>query len=540
LTAILLFSCSPGAEVPTQESNQAKLVIGIVIDQRRDDYLTRYWDDYSDRGFKRLISTGFSSNDHQYSYAPTYTGPGHATVYSGTTPEVHGIIANDWYDRVGESLVYCVKDTLVQSIGTNDVGGQMSPHRFLSTSLCDQLELATNSRSKTIAISLKDRGAVLPAGHSGDGAYWFIGGDEGKWVSSSWYMSSLPKWVDNFNASGVMDNLMDRTWELLLNDSVYDESYPDNNPFEGKYVGKDSPTFPYELRELAEQNGNYSMLKVTPMGNTMVVDFAKAAILAEEMGTDNHPDLLSVSLSSTDYVGHKYGPMALETQDTYLRLDQKIADFLEFVDQYVGLDNTLIFLTADHGGAHVPNLLKDRKIPVDYWQPGNLEDDVRAMLSEKYGTGEWLLQFFEDRFYLNRPLIHEKGLDLAKMQHEIADFSLLYPGVASAYTARTMSTTQFTEGLARNMQRGFHQKISGDVMLLLKPGWMKWGSTGTTHESGYIYDTHVPMVFSGWGVSHGETHDQTNTRDIAPTVAAILKIQPPIGCTGRVISDALK
>ncbi|NNE55232.1 MAG: alkaline phosphatase family protein, partial [Flavobacteriales bacterium] len=272
-----LLQVSEEDEAPEIENSRPKLVIGIVVDQMRYDYLTRYWEDYSEDGFKRLM-TGFVAHDHHFSYAPTYTGPGHASVYTGTTPSVHGIISNDWFNGLQDSSVYCTEDLTVKGVGTESAAGQMSPRRMLASTMCDELKLFSNGRSKTIGVSLKDRGAILPAGHSANGAYWFVGGEEGQWVTSTFYGDALPDWVKAFNLRNMGKEMLKEGWKRFKEEAVYDESLADNNPYEKAFVGGERPTFPYDLQALALQNGNFDILKATPHGNKLTVEFARAAI----------------------------------------------------------------------------------------------------------------------------------------------------------------------------------------------------------------------------------------------------------------------
>ncbi|MDD3356889.1 MAG: alkaline phosphatase family protein, partial [Dysgonamonadaceae bacterium] len=351
LLIIGLLNFSGFSQTPQKE--KAKLVVGIVVDQMRNDYIDRFWDRYSEDGFKRLVNEGYRFKNGHFNYVPTYTGPGHASIFSGTSPMNHGIIGNNWFDKTTGESVYCAGDPEIESVGTTDEAGKMSPHRMIVTSIADENRLATQMRGKTIGIALKDRGAILPAGHTANAAYWFHGKDEGRWISSSFYMNALPNWVVTFNNSGKAASYF-KTWDTLYPIETYVESGSDQNNFEGGFKGKESATFPYDLQKLKADNGNFELLKAVAYGNDLTTDFAMAAINGEKLGQGTDTDFLTLSYSSTDYVGHNFGVNSKEIQDTYLRLDKNIADFLRFLDEKVGKDQYIVFLTADHAGVEVP------------------------------------------------------------------------------------------------------------------------------------------------------------------------------------------
>lgn len=525
-------------EETSTTSETPKLVVGIVIDQMRYDYIYRYWDDYSEGGFKQLIEKGFFYENHHFDYAPTYTGPGHASIYTGTTPEMHGIIANDWWDKNADTLVYCVSDNKFLGVGTTSNAGKMSPHRLLTTTITDQLKLATNNRSKTIGISLKDRGAILPAGHLANAAYWLV---EENWVTSTRYMNQLPSWVTTYNNEKWPDKFLEQGWSLTYPLEKYDESQPDNNPFESAYKGGIKPTFPYDLKTLAPENYGYGILKGTPLGNQLSLDFAKRAIINEKMGQGKFTDFLALSFSATDYVGHKFGTQAIETQDAYLQLDLQIADLLQFLDQQVGKDKYLIFLTADHGAVHAPSFMQKKQVPVKYWQPGNMVDDIKEDLNNKYGQARWIKNYSNDQFFLNLGAIDSAKIDLHEIEDYIASRAILAEGVQKVVTGYTLQNTEFTKGTLDKIQNGYNQQRSGEVIVIIKPGWLQYGTrTGTSHGRPYAYDTHVPLIFYGRNIPSGRSFNESNARDIAPTLAAILRIQMPNGCTGKPLVEVLK
>lgn len=531
-------------EEPLDLGARPALVVGITVDQMRADYLYRYWNDFGEGGFKRLVAGGFVCGDHHFGYAPTYTGPGHASIFTGTTPAFHGIIANDWYDRQAGGSVYCASDTSVRAVGAaspDQPAGQMSPHRLQVSTLGDELKLATGGRAKVIGMSIKDRGAILPAGHSADGAFWFHGKDEGVFISSTYYYEELPDWAQRFNRKSPRDAYMKAGWDRLLDASAYDESQPDNNPYESPFRGATRPVFPYDFRELAEANSQYDLLKASPAGNALLVDFAEAAIEGEALGADEVTDLLAISFSSTDYVGHQFGLHAQETQDVYLRLDRELARLFDALDKQVGAGKWTCWLSADHAGATVPSLGQSVGLPVDYWKPGNMMEAAEAACVAAYGEGPWILNYSNDQFFLDRARIQAAGLDVTEVARLVQGVAMedadVYRAVVTADLAQIGTTD---DPVISRLQWGSHPKLTGEVIVVPKPGWINYGRTGTTHGSPFAYDTHAPCIFYGWGVKPGVTYERTHTRDIAPTVSALIHSPLPNAATGHVIDDLLK
>lgn len=525
-------------------SAQPRLMVGITVDQMRMDYLYRYWDHFLDDGFKRLVRGGMLCADHHFGYAPTYTGPGHASIFTGTTPRFHGIIGNNWFERSSKTSVYCTSDSSARIIGVPEGSGivsNMSPHRMHASTIGDEMKLASGMRAKVIGVSLKDRGAILPAGHSGDAAYWFYGKDQGIFVSSTHYMDELPKWVKKWNEKSFSSRYLKTRWAPSLSDEAYDKQWPDNNPFEGNFIGSERPTMPYNLNDLAPSNGGFDILKSTPRGNTLMTDFVIQAILKEGLGEDTITDLLAVSYSATDYIGHQFGSHAKETMDAYIKLDHDLARLFKNLDNLVGEKQWTCWLTADHGGATVPSLAASEGLPTEYWKPGNLIDAVNADLLARYGEGNWVLRYDNDQFYLNRPLIRENNLDLMEVQNRVQSLCLEEPGVLMAPT-----TSQLESGgggmddIAERLHYGLHSAASGDVIVVPLPGWINYGLTGTTHGSPFAYDTHVPCIFYGWGVQVGVTYERTYIRDIVPTIAALIHCPLPNACTGRPITSVIR
>lgn len=520
------------------EAEAPKLVVGIVVDQMRYDYLTRFWNHYGEGGFKRLVGQGFNCKNHHFNYAPTSTGPGHASVYTGTTPATHGVIGNNWYDKVLDETVYCASDDNYSSVGTTSDAGQMSPHRMMTTTITDQLRLHTQMRGKTIAIALKDRGAVLPGGHMANAAYWFEGMESGHWISSSYYMDELPAWVKAFNASDAVAAYK-KPWATLKPIVEYTESGPDNTKYEGLIDGETTPIFPHDLPNYWEDNGKFGLLRITPFGNSITADFAMAALENEDLGQDGHTDFLAVSFSSTDYVGHFYGVNSKEIQDTYLRLDQDLARLLAALDEKVGTGAYTVFLTADHGAVHVPAFLKDQKIPAGYMNNIANKERFTQFLKYRYGTTDLVKNMSNNQVFLDHKVVNNLDMDLKEVQEEIAMELLGYDDIDKVFTAHQMWQNEYVEGIPYILQNGWHQKRSGDVLFVQKPGFASYGGTGSTHGSPMVYDTHVPLIFYGNGIKKGETAVRTEIPDIAPTLSVLLGTAFPNGTTGKPITEVL-
>ena len=534
--SVILYSFQSKKSTP----KKPKLVVGIVIDQMRYDYLTRFADRYSEKGFKRLLNDGFSLENAHYNLIPTYTAVGHASIYTGTTPSEHAIISNNWYDKFAKKTIYCVDDANYKTIGNESDEGKKSPYRMLTTTITDQLHLAQNMYGKTIGIAIKDRSSILPAGHTANAAYWFSGGNFGQWISSSFYMEELPSWVRKFNASKKADEYLSIPWETLYDLSTYTQSIADNNEFEALYNGEQTPIFPHNIPALRKSNGNYSLIKAIPAGNSITADFAKAAIIGENLGKSEHTDFLTISFSSTDYVGHQYGPASVEIEDSYLRLDKDLADLFQTLDTEVGEGNYTLFLTADHAAVHVPAYLQSLRIPAHYFNGTAFKKHLTTITQKSFNSSSLIENVSNYQVFLNKRVLDSLGLDQHTVAQKIADEAISFDGIYKAVTAKTLQTTHFSEGILNSLQNGYNQKFSGDVMLLPYPATLSYGRKGTSHGSGYSYDTHVPILFYGNGIQQGSSSKRYEIVDIAPTIANLLQIEAPNSTAGKVISEVLE
>ncbi|TCC99070.1 alkaline phosphatase PafA [Pedobacter psychroterrae] len=514
--------------------NRPKLIVGLVVDQMRWDYLYRYYSRYSNGGFKRLINEGFSAENTFIPYTPTYTACGHASIYTGSVPAINGIIGNDWYDPQSKRGVYCAEDTSVTTVGSNTKAGLMSPKNMLTTTITDELRLATNFKSKVIGISLKDRGSILPAGHSANAAYWYDG-QTGDWITSSYYMKKLPAWLEDYNKIKLANKFFDKNWNTLYPIETYTQSTADNVRYEGKARGEETPTFPHPLKLYAGKN--YEMIKSTPYGNTITLDFAKLAILSEDLGQGSATDFLAVSCSATDYVGHQYGPNSIEIEDTYLRLDKDLEEFFNYLDTKVGKGNYLFFLSADHGVAHAPTFMEDNKLPGGLYSDSKVIKTLNTLIEEKYNVKKAIVTSKNSQFYFDHDAVKAANADFTAIKNLAIETLKKEDEVFDAVDLNNLANETIPEQIKKAITYGYNAKRSGDIYYLLKSNYFDGGKTGTTHGSWNPYDAHIPCVFMGWNVKPGKTNKTYYMTDIAATLAAMLHIQMPSGCVGAPITE---
>ena len=522
----------------TATANGPRLVVGIVVDQMRYDYLYRYYDKFGKGGFKRLMDEGFNCRNNHYHYAATYTGPGHAAVYTGSAPALNGIVGNDFYDRNLGRMLYCTEDTTVSTVGNTGSAGKMSPQNLLVTTIGDQLKLATDGHAKVIGIALKDRGAILPAGHAADAAYWFDSKD-GNWISSTFYQKDLPQWAKEFNAKKRPDQFLSQKWEPALPMTQYTASTQDDMPFENSMPGETKPVFPHEFATQAG-GAKYEILRTSPYGDELTKEFALAAIKGEQLGKHPYTDLLAVSFSSPDYVGHAFGTHAVETEDEYIRLDRQLAELFAQLDATVGVKNYVVFLTADHGAADAPGLSQLYKIPAQVKPSGEVTDAIKTVLTKAYGPGQFLLGYYNQEIYLDNALLAEKKIPMEEAYALIRATLLKQKGIINVVNFHNLAGSAIPELQMTQLRNVYHPNRSGDFYVVLQAGWFEGRNKGTTHGTTYAYDTHVPLLFYGWGVSPGQTFRRTHIADIAPTLAAKLGILEPSGSIGAVIEEVVR
>ncbi|PIB27134.1 hypothetical protein BFP77_13965 [Maribacter sp. 4U21] len=520
-----------------QEKNRPKLVVGIVVDQMRADYLHRFSGNFGPDGFNRLLEDGFVVKNMHYNYLPTATGPGHASIFTGTTPINHGIVANDWYSRQDKKIVYCTLDDKEVLVDGESKTHQFSmysrsPRNLLSTTITDELKLSSNGRSKIIGISLKDRGSILPAGHMADFALWF-NTHTGNFITSSYYSKSLPTWLKNFNKRKIADSILNLTWEAKFKLSKYQNSGTDNQAGEKTFIGKEGNSFPYNLRKLRKDNGNFGLIPQIPFGNTLLTKLAINVITNEHMGIGKETDFLTISYSSTDYVGHNFGIRSKELEDTYVRLDAEIETLLSFLDSKIGENNYLLFLTADHGASDNPNFLKKSRLSGESLKLANIKEELNRNLSKKFGYEEWVIYLDKTQVYLkyadgNRLSICEEAIKILKDTE----------GIKQVYLPSTDQNRHF--GVDSFFKKSFNIKRSGDILFHLEEGWMPERKYGTTHGTAYNSDTHVPMIWYGKNIRQGRTYKKYSIDQIASTLSFLLNIPLPSSANKEPIIEVLK
>ncbi len=538
LFLVLLISTTGLSQSKKEKANNPKLIVGIVVDQMRNDYIYRYWDRFGNGGFKRLIEQGYYYRNMHYNYQPTYTGPGHASIYTGTTPSKHGIIGNDWFLKSTKKTTYCAFDSTVKPVGTKNKTGMMSPVNLLSTTLGDELKLS-NLKSKVIAVALKDRSAIFPAGHTADAAYW-MDASSGEFITSSWYMNELPRWLMNFNDERWPKKYLEKWWSPLYPIETYTASLTDQNAFETSPNKKDFPVFPYEYTKFIEKS-DFSIIKSTPYGNSITKDIALQCVLKENLGKDEHTDLLCISFSSTDYIGHSFGPRSVEMEDCYLRLDNDLTELLNRLDKEVGKDNYWVFLTADHGASDVPNYLIDKKIPAGYLREKEVLKACRNYCYKNFSDSLLISTVMNEQLYVNENRIKALRLNLDDFEEQLSRYLLSLNGIAEAYPSKVLKYGSFHKSDTRNyLQNGYNFNLSGNVCYTLKPGWLDYGNYGTSHGSGYDYDTHVPFVLYGNGIPSGENMHWVTIPQIAPTICELLRINRPNCSSGDLLPSLFK
>ena len=530
---LLIFSIAISSlQINAQNTEQPKLVIGIVVDQMRWDYLYRYQEKYTSNGLNRLLDKGYVCQNTQIPYVPTYTAPGHTCIYTGSVPAITGIVANNWYDKKIDKVIYCTDDNSVKTVGDSTIAGFMSPKNLLVTTITDELRLATNFQSKTIGIAIEDRGAILPAGHAANGAYWYSG-TSGKWITSTYYRNDLPIWVQDENKKVEQDKMMQKSWQTIMEIEKYHESTEDKVSWETPYKGETDPVFTHQLE--AELMKSPDLLRALPYGNTMTLDMAKAAIAGEGLGADDITDFLTVSLSSTDYIGHQFGTNSVEIEDTYLRLDKDLAGFFSYLDATVGKGKYVLFITADHGAAHNATFLQTHHIPSGNEISDTMSKKINEFVAQKFGDKELIAGIINQQIYFDEKLLND---DIAKtnlLTQSLIQYIKTLPGVADVIELKNIASSTIVSDFKTDLTNGYNAQRSGNLYIVLQPGWMDDFTKGTTHGSFYRYDTHIPLIWYGAGIKQGVDYSQIYMTDISATIASLLHIQEPNGCIGKPI-----
>ncbi|WP_337872048.1 alkaline phosphatase family protein [Ignavibacterium sp.] len=514
------------------QSQRPKLVVGIVVDQMRFTDLYRYYDFYSTNGFKKLLSEGSNFTYAHYNYELTSTGPGHASIYTGTTPFFHGIIGNDFYDKRNNRMLNCVQDDNSNGVGTTNSNGKKSPVNLLSSTITDELKLFTNKKSKVFSVSIKDRGAIIPAGHMADGAFWYDN-KIGKYVTSDYYMNQLTSWVKNYNDKNFVENFLSSDWNLLLNKSFYEINSPDESSYEKDLFKEGKTSFPHSFNNLTNQE-KYNAFQFTPFANQTVLELAIEAVKNENLGADEITDFLAISFSTSDLMAHELGNYSYELMDIYLRIDKNISELLTFLDNYVGKGNYILFLTSDHAGIETPAYLKDNKMPVGGIETDRVRDSIKAFAKRNFKSEEIIENFSNRQIFLNYNFIRKANLDLSGVQNEFAQYLReTFYEIQSVFTRDNLETQIASRTSNNTILNGWNPSRSGDIAFNLLPGYLNnFIEKGTTHGSGYNYDTHIPLIFYGWNIPAQTVNKPVYVVDIAATLASLMMINEPNACIG--------
>jgi predicted AlkP superfamily pyrophosphatase or phosphodiesterase len=515
-----------------------KLVVGIVIDQMRWDYLYRYYSKYSEGGFKRLLNEGFACENTYINYLPSYTAVGHACIFTGSVPSIDGITGNNWVEQLTGVRVYCTDDSTVQSVGTTaSPDGKMSPRKLLVTTITDELRMATNYQSRVVGVSLKDRASILPAGHTANAAFW-LDDESGNFISSTYYMKKLPEAVEKYNKDKNIERLISNDWNTLYPIQTYLESDSDNKNYEGRIPGETTQVFPHTLKaDYAKDHGSF---RVSPFGNSLTLDFAKNIVDAYQLGQGAATDFLTINCASTDYVGHAFGPNSIEEEDVFLRLDLDLASFFSMLDSKIGKGQYLVFLTADHGVANAEGYSLANRIPTDYFTSGNLLANLNEIISRQFGIPQCVRSGENYQINFDLAKIAAAHADFDGIKKLTVDYLKQQPGVSYAVDMDKILDASVPEPIRTMIINGYNFKRSGQVQVIFQPGWLESSMrTGTTHGTWNPYDTHIPLIFMGWNIHPGASGRLIHMTDITPTLATLLHIQTPNGNIGMPITEIL-
>ncbi len=521
-----------------------KLVIGIVVEQLRYDHLEQYRNRLAENGIRLLLNEGTYYQNASYEYMLTQSAPGHATISTGAEPSVHGITSDSWYVSLRNELIYSTADNSEGSVGGSFESGLRSPVNLLASTFSDELKMATNGQARVFSVGMKDNSAILSAGHSADAAYWYDN-STGTWMTSTYYRDSLPDWINDFNASGYSDTYLNGSWTLIRPVEDYIDCVPDSNSFEAGFEGVNY--FPYDLKDLSTKRKlltkerDYSLLEEVPFGNSLTNQFAMKLIEKEELGVDDVTDFITICYSATDNIGHRFGPSSYEVADAVYRLDKDIAELLTFLNDKIGKRNILVYFTAAHGVSEIPDIRESYRIPSGYFIQNQAVQLLRSYLNVLYGEGSWVKGYSERQVFLNREFIEDAKIDLDDIRQKVARFMVQFTGVASAYPYSAFETNDFVDGNLSRISNSFSPKRSGDVILILNPGWVeKEDDHVTEHNSPYEYDTHVPLIWYGWSANRATVTRKVNLTDIAATLSSLLKVPYPNACTGEPLFELFR
>ncbi len=531
LLTILFCSQTP---VAAQNGPRPKLVVQIVVSQMRYDYLQRFYDNFSQSGFRTFISEGTCYHNAAYNYMATNTVAGLSTLATGTEPAQHGVIGPAWIDFTTSNRVELIEDRTVKGLACEEGQSCYSPIHLTAATLGDRLK-ESDSKSKVISIALTPESAITAGGPSAD-TYWCYS-DQGTWTSSTYYFSDLPEWVGRYNGEKFYTNFVDRAWEP----SKPFDSYHNTDRSIIDFVSDRKFQVKSFFRNIFSSDKSMdrfdiNTMQYTPSGNSMVTHFARAAVINESLGQNEHTDLLVVCYDTPRFIGEHFGPRSIELEDMYYKLDAEIGEMIEFIFSQVGRQDALIVLTSDHGTSDT--FREPNRMPMGQFNAEQFKMIMNGFLSAQYEPGNWVIDYIDRQLYLNREMIYKYGFNLSEVQARAASFALQFRGVSAAMTSTAMQSGYFAGGYAEKMQDSFYPKRSGDVVINLMPGWIELRENILSQSGSlYEYDTHVPLMFLGYGLGANRVERPVEMTAVAPTLARILQIPVPNASTGVTLPE---
>lgn len=540
LLSVHLVIMGQGAYIPP---DKPRLVVGIVVEQLRYDQIEKFRSRFSENGIRKLLNEGTYFQNASFQYMLLQSAPGHATISTGAEPALHGITSDSWYLPLKNELIYCTKDLSVNPVGGSYESGLHSPVNLQASTFSDELKMATGRKARIFSVGMKENPVILSAGHAADGAYWYDN-VSGTWMSSTYYIDSLPPWVGDFNAMKYPESYLTGSWTLSRPRQDYYECQPDSSEYETGFNG--IPYFPYDLKKLSAKprtaaGRDYSLLRETPFGNTYTTNFAIKLIENEKLGEDDITDFLSVCYTSTDYIGRRFGPSSMEMADAILRLDKDIETLLKYLNDHLGKKNVLVYFTSSHGVSEIPGILQENRIPSGYFRQNQALQLLRSYLNAVYGEGDWVKGYSENQIFLNRSLIEDARIPLEDVQKKVARFLVQFSGVASAYPYSAFEANDYGNGNLKRIINNFSPQRSGDVIVTLNPGWVEKDDVFVTnHNSPYEYDSHVPLIWYGWTINRATVTRKVNMTDIAATLSSLCKVPVPNACTGEPMFELIR
>lgn len=539
--SISLLCCVLFAFVSTIRANlpnstdKPKVVVGLVIENMRPDYIQRYWNKFEEGGFKKLYTNGAICSNvnltvHEQSYAS-----GTATLFTGVNPSTHGIIGKHWYDRLRSREVECTYDDYYFTLGADTDNGNASPKKLLTTTITDNLKIFSGGKSSIFSVAMNRESAIFSAGHAADGAYWFDI-HSGRMVSSSFYLNVFPDWVREFNSENYPERFSYQNWVTLFPEPEYTESTPDNYEFEKGYFGEFN-VFPHTIGKYTKRAENFTPLKTTPYANEIIKNFGIQLMEKEAVGQDEHTDFMTIVFSSMDYENNSFGPPSLEMQDTYLYLDKYIAEVVRYAENKFGKQNVVFFLTANTSASYPVDYLKHEfNLPVDFFSPESSFALLTSFLNASYGQQNWIEHYTDHQVYLNHDLIKKNKVDLDEIRESASDFLNQFEAVQISMTAGQLEKGSSDDGILAMLHKSYAKNRSGDFLYILKEGWQPQYKF---RKINYTDQTHIPLLFYGAGIKPQTIREKYNAVDFAPTLSELLQIPQPDKSQGRPITPVL-